>query len=226
MADWLPVDFALYGLDENWDGPRWLESWWGAAPVASGVFLSHGERPLPARGHPWVRVGNWAPSGAGWCSPGFGPPERQLAWHAFWHVLGVVAPAFEDEAVHRRFLRNYAPYVDQRADRWARWATTQWHIDSRNVPARFARFGGGWAGYAFEPGELAVSVSAKGVSPRDLGLRKLTSEAQYHFDLDQPIDDELARASKERALGKHVDDFAPSHHLHRDVRNLLDEQDL
>lgn len=224
MADWLPVTFALWGLDQSWDGPRWFESWWGSAPLASGVFLSHGRRPVPARGYPWVQVGSWEPSGEGWWSPDWwsDAPERDLAWHAIHHLVDVVALSLEDVDERRRRARNHIAFVDRRAARWARWAPANWRGGSRKLSARFTRFGGGWAGYAFEPGAFAITVVAKGISPHNLGLRKLTSGTPYHFDLDQPIDAALPLASVQQALGEHAADLSPRHRRHRDLQKVLD----
>ena len=53
-----PVDFPVYGMDETWAGPRWLDHLEGAGgePLI-GVWLAHGPQLDPVE-HPgpWARV--------------------------------------------------------------------------------------------------------------------------------------------------------------------------
>ena len=215
-----PIDFPLYGLDQSWHGPRWLAFVQGefGEPIYE-VFLGHGDRPLPSRGHPWLQVVTR--------SACFYPTTRsidhtqELAWDSLLDLLNAVTPDLDDP-LWTHYKQNAMRYIDQRVDRYRRWARTTWSVDGTPIEARYARFAGAWSGFASTQSDVELRVVGCGLSPQHLGFQRLASGEQYHFDLAAPIPypDSLERAARE-ALGEHQWD-RPSRALHSDQRRLLE----
>jgi hypothetical protein len=220
---WPPVDFPLFGLDEAWTGPRWLRYVWGAmGQPAPGVSLAHGDRVGRVRGHPSLVVTTWRPSGVPWADGPGVVLERELAWDGLYQLMNGVGPWLLDDDQRRRFRQNFVPYLATRSTRWASWAPAEWTINGKLTTARFARFAGGWAGWAFELDKFAVTVVASGASPHGVHLSRISSGAPYHFDLHAPISNrETLPAACEQALGRHSREYPPPRRLHSDVRKLI-----
>jgi hypothetical protein len=202
MPPWPPVDFPIYGLDGSWTGPRWLDYLGGSqnGQPTPDVWLAHSDRRWPTRGHPWVKIATFRPSGEPWAAPPVDPAEAQLARPALYSLVNLVWPdvGVDDRALLRRVTVSYC---EARISRCASWAPTRWTVDSGTVTARFARFAGGWAAYLCERDRIALAAVGVGASPHDLSLLRVTSGAPYHFAIDQPIDTDTLRTSREQALG-------------------------
>lgn len=215
-----PLDFPIFGLDRTWKGPRWLNAVIGSyGEPAQSVWLAHGERLDPDRevlvmSHRLSEDQGWCPSGA--------HAERMLAWTGLVRIIDATLPVLAGDD-RRRFFDNFEQYVDARAGRWARWAPTRWRIENRVVTARFARFAGGWAAYAFERDRFALAVTGVGADPHGLGLRRLRSAAAYHFDLEEPFPSypSVATRSFEQALGADADRDREPRRLHADHRKII-----
>lgn len=218
-----PIDFPVFGLDRTWTRGRWLTAVSGAyGKPAQSVSLAHGDRPLPVRGHPLVEVTSASLSGHQlWCPAGV-HAERELAWNGLFRLIDKTMPEFDEAEERRRFLENFIRYVDVRAARWATWTPTRWRVDGRAATARFARFAGGWTAYAFDRDRYAVTVIGVGLPPHGLRLRRLTSAAAYHFDLDHAIHyHEVLAESLEQALGAHAHDGPRRRPIHAAHRNII-----
>jgi hypothetical protein len=224
---WPPIDFPVFGLDSAWSGPRWLSELAGAVGQSPGVIgLAHGDRPGPMRGHPFVLVASFRPSGDGWSSSD-GFAERVLAEDGLHRLMNATIPYLDDEDDRRRIRRNHIPYLLTRAYRYRSWARANWRIGARTATARFARFAGGWAGFVFERGTLAVVAVGFGVSPHAIHLVRVKSGLAYHFDIGRPIDHDHALAySREKALGNQREADTRPRRPHGDVRQLVAAENL
>lgn len=200
-----PIDLPLFGLDSPPVRPHWLENPIGDPAIAVG--LGHGDYRELARGHPWVLVTSWLPSGESW-SPTHGRPERELAWRGLSQLLNTVTPYLEAADDRRQFGRNFRPYLDARTNRHASWATARWRIDSTETQARFARFAGGWTGFAYARDTYAITIVAVGISPHDVGLSTIALPDEYHPESESDDPETVERNMSRR--------------LHSDVRKLLD----
>ena len=222
-GSWPPIDFPVLGLDGSWEGPRWLESVDGViGELAPRIWLAHGDRPGPVRGHPWILVATARPSGIPWADhPGM-VLERELAWSGLYRLMHSVTPYLEDRDHRRRYARNFAPYLLTRASRCESWAPARWTIGTKTTTARFARLAGAWTGWAFELDKFAVTVVASGVSPHDIRLRRISSARPYHFDVRAPISyPQTLDTARDQALGPRAADDPRPHRLHSDIRKLI-----
>jgi hypothetical protein len=101
-----PIDFPLFGLDRAWSGPRWLDFVDGnpGEPV-DWVWLGHGDRHGPMRGHPWTSVGNLRPAADRPVAAGRSAYERELAWSGLFALINQLSPELEPHD-RGRFWRN------------------------------------------------------------------------------------------------------------------------
>jgi len=218
-SDWPPIDFSLYGLDRGWTGPRWLEHVEGAiGEQAAGIWLAHSPRRVPTRGHQWVMVGTFRPRSDNEAK------ERELARDLAFSGLAVLIneliPDLE-ESDRRRFRRNSIIYLERRAARHATWTQTRWMVDGKPLAARFARFAGGWSGYAVAPTGTGLAVVATSAPPDAPRLVRLESGAEYNFALAEPIiHPTTLQQSVDRALGTNAWPV-PSRRPHADHRRIL-----
>src|SRR6202044_1065311 len=108
-----PVDFALYGLDRASTSAGWLDYVDGSfGDPAAIVWLAHGDRRRPVRGHPWILVATARLSDRRWCPPGVAP-ERELAWGALYRLMNITVPAMRTPRDRRRLGRNFVPYLER-----------------------------------------------------------------------------------------------------------------
>jgi hypothetical protein len=214
-GEWPPLDFPLYGLDDRWSGPRWLEHLEGAMrQPAVGVWLAHSDRRTPVRGHPWVLVGSFRPT-----SDEHGLIS-EMAWTGLRLLMNVLSPDVE-ERDRDRFWRNSMIYLKRRAARHESWTAAHWTVDGHGLTARFARFAGGWTGHGIDTAGVGVAVVATSISPHRLTLTRVRSGRSYKFALEHPVThpDTLER-SAEQALGSHAWERT-SRRWHTDQRKLL-----
>ena len=186
-----PVDFPVYGMDETWAGPRWLDHLEGAGgePLI-GVWLAHGPQlDLVEHPGPWARVVT-VPRRR-WPAERGRDPVSEVAFHA-WLSRGAGANSDVDQAL--------SDAADHRE-----WATAEWLLDGVAVEASLVPdhpdAHGTWAGFTAAT-EAFIVVVARGVQPADVRLTSVGSAAAYHTDLTKPLGfpDSMV-TSRERALG-------------------------
>jgi hypothetical protein len=182
------------------------------------VWLGHGDRPGPVRGHPWVLVGSFRPQG----DENDGPVvlASEMAWAGLSVLMNAVGPDLK-QSDRRRFWRNSMKYLKRRAISHGAWAAATWMVDQTPAAARFARFAGGWTGHTVTASGAGVAVVATGISPHALRLVTLGSDSDYNFAPMEPITSpDTFINSIERALGSHAWDRRPRR-LHADQRRIL-----
>jgi hypothetical protein len=214
------IDFPLFGLHQGWSGPRWLDFIdSGPGKPADWVWLAHGERHGPARGHPWVLVGNFRGLTGHPLGDLGGARDAELAEKGLLLLMNWLAPELESRD-RRRFWRNSMIYLHRRAIRRTSWASAGWTVDRKAVSARFARFAGGWTGHAVAGG-IGIVVVATGVSPHAIELQRIGPEMDYHAALAEPIIyPDALKSSLSAALGPHAGQLRPRR-LNSDQRRIL-----
>ena len=156
-----PVDFPVYGMDETWAGPRWLDNLEGAGgePLI-GVWLAHGPQlDLVEHPGPWARVVT-VPCRR-WPAESGRDPVSEVAFHA-WASRGAGANSDVDQA-----LSNAADHRE--------WATAEWLLDGVAVEASLVpdhpAADGTWAGFTAAT-DASTSTKSFGVySPPTSALR-------------------------------------------------------
>lgn len=217
---WPAIDFPAYGLDGSWKGPRWISHIDGSmGRPATGVTLAHGDRPWPGRGHSFVLVQTFR--------RGLHPPDvertsRELAFAALFTLFNILLPDLEGSD-RQKYIRHGMRYVDFRSTKADTWTETEWLVDGAQVPARFTWFAGGWTGFTEATEDVVIAITAYGVRPQGVQLRRLESSEPYHFDMAAPLKhpDVFTSATK-AALGEAVDLEPPYRSLHSDMRRVLD----
>ncbi|MEU6643233.1 hypothetical protein ABZ863_11850 [Saccharomonospora sp. NPDC046836] len=180
----LPVDFTVYGLDQTFRGPRWVDFFEGvpdAAPWA--LWLGHRERDS-TRG---VRIGSMprARYDQTMCSTGGDP----LAEVAFSGAFGLVNLTLPDGSVPRPegLIQSLVEHAEQEAKRYPAWPWVRWDVDGTSVPARVLRFAGAWAGFTDGLADTYVVAIGIGVEPEGLRLVPISETAAYGTDLTAPL---------------------------------------
>ena len=186
-----PVDFPVYGMDDTWTGPRWLDHLDGAAgePLI-GVRLAHGPQlDLAEHPGPWATVVTMPRRR--WPAECDRDPVSEVAFHA-WLSRGLGSSSDVDQA-----LSSAADHQD--------WATAGWLLDGVPVEARLVPdhpdAHGMWAGFS-AAADVFIVVVARGLQPADVRLTNVGSAAAYHADLTKPLGfPDSIESSRERALG-------------------------
>jgi hypothetical protein len=171
------LDFPVYGADDTWAGPRWLQHLDGAGGRPLGaVWLAHGPHAELFEGPgPWLEVGTvprrrWAEGpAAGHLDPA--GEAAFLAWLARSDGSGDEVDAARESA---------AAYQE--------WGTATWLVDGVAVEARIVPPGPGgarWAGFV-ETGPVFVVVVAQDLRA-DVRLADVGDGASHHADLTRPL---------------------------------------
>jgi hypothetical protein len=183
-----PFDLPIYGLDDTWDGPRWLEFLDGqAGHPLRGVWLGHGRDVAPVPGRDWAFVGSFPLERAG-LSQGE-TFERGLAFD----TARILLDATKD-----------VPRMKMEADRWESWPTVSWRVDGQEVVARLlAEAGPAWSAFTTDLPHAGVVIRGSGLGPDGVSLVRVDDSSRYHFDAELPLEyPTVMEASRAAALGR------------------------
>jgi hypothetical protein len=187
-----PVDFPLYGLDRDWPGLRWLDSYGGRSGTpTTDVWLGH----RSTDGEVAVRVGTF-------------PRQRFEATHsrdvagelAFAGAVALVNMTLPQGAEQGMPGLNKAlvEYAGEQCHRHADWPRTRWSVDGAPVDAAVWRFAGAWLGITDAQPQVYLAVIGFGVVPEGLPLARVTDGAPYGTDLARPLTTDLLQEQRER----------------------------
>ncbi len=190
------VDFQVYGLDETFQGMRWVdffEGLPGKPPWA--LWLGHRE---PDSGN-GVRVGTLPRQRyeAVMCPNGKDP----LVEVAFSGAFGVVNVTLPDSSVARPdgLIPALVEHAEAQARRYAEWPIVWWRIEGAQVRARVWHFAGGWAAFSTALDDAYLVAVGVGLEPADLAFEPVEDGATYHIDLSAPLNfTELGRQKSTR----------------------------
>jgi hypothetical protein len=221
------IEFPVYGCDETWTGPRWLEfvqfhHHGMDSEAITEVWTAHGDSRMLDPASPSIRVGTLPLKAA----------ERQLAgpdhdvaraaaFTAAFTLLDRTEPELPDPQ-RDQLRRASIGMVDDLADDWANWPTVSWHIDGRPGSAHVTAWAGAWAAVCFDMPGVAIIVIANGVQPAALRLAAAGDGHAYHVDLRQPLNyPRSLEASAHAALGDDPEHEPSRWPLHPDHDRLL-----
>jgi hypothetical protein len=218
-----PPDFPVYGFDESWAGPRWLEFLQGqpGRPLRE-IWLAHGWSPSPEASRPWARVGTFpAERYVRLMSGRYGDAARTVATAAVFDLMNRTSPVLPEQ--QRRRYWEAAMQVEAQAEDYVRWPTANWRVDGRSVQARIAWWAGAWTGFTMDVSGVAIVVVAHGIAPGAVQLARVDDARPYGFDLDQPLAyPEALHKAAAAALGViSLDAPAAGWPMHADHERLL-----
>ncbi|WP_157596713.1 hypothetical protein [Saccharomonospora saliphila] len=178
------VDFDVYGLDDGFEGARWVdffEGLPGRPPWA--LWLGHRES-----GGGGVRVGTLprVRYEAVMCPNGKDP----LVEVAFSGAFGVINVTLPSTTVPRPegFIPALVEYAEKQAKGYADWPEVWWTIEGEPARARVWHFAGGWAAFSAEPAESYLVAVGVGMDPDGLALAPVLDDSLYDADLTAPLD--------------------------------------
>jgi hypothetical protein len=216
-----PVNFPVYGLDADWPGSRWLDSFGEAIgdPVhwvslchqgldgASLVFVKTFSRPLTdARGDL---------SGQ--------PPLRHVAFDAAASLINVTLPV-QSAPRPDGMLRSLVGHADEHSRQCARWPLVGWRLDGAAVAAHVWRFADGWAAVSDAAEGVYLAAIGVGARPEGLSLAELQDASAYHFDLVEPLHPRVMSTSAQAAGVQFEETLWQRRDWHADQLRLLREQ--
>jgi len=176
-------DFALYGLDESWVGPRWIAGMSGPGGSLATFSLGH----LGAGRACGVTVKTLARDRYDkWRSEEYQDPVDAVAAEAVDDVLAATWPD-PDVMSQADWLDDVASHACRRAREHRSWESVSWLVDGAAVPAACWHFAGAWTGFTTALPEAYVVVTGVGVDPGDIRLRPLTDGTPYGFALGVDI---------------------------------------
>lgn len=187
-----PVDFPLYGVDQQFDCVRWLDFFESrSGSPAWAVWLGH-----RAADDTGVRIGTFPKERytAVMCPRG-GDIRSEVAFSAAFGLVNLTLP---DSTVPRPdgLIPELVKHAEQQAQRYAEWRTAVWHVDERPVRALVWNFAGAWAGFSDgAEGAFVVSIGI-GVEPDELHMSTIGDGFDYGVDLAAPLD--LGMLGKQR----------------------------
>ncbi|WP_216213924.1 hypothetical protein [Amycolatopsis aidingensis] len=191
-----PPDFPVYGLDQAWQGPRWLD-FFEAKQGAPAWALWLGHRAEDGSGG--VRIGTLPRSRY---DATFTPRGGDnLAPVAFSAAFGLVNLTLPDAAVQRPdgLIPALVEHAEQQAKRHAEWRRVTWDVEGTPVRAAVWRFAGAWAGFTDALGGTYLVAVGIEVQPEGLRLSRFPGSKEHGIDLDAPLDlVELGRQRHER----------------------------
>ncbi|SFP52939.1 hypothetical protein SAMN05421810_102861 [Amycolatopsis arida] len=179
-----PADFPVYGLDERWRGPRWLDFFEGRPgdPVWA-VWLGHRE----AEGDHGVRVGTLPRERYDEVmSPRGGDTRVPVAFSAAFGLVNLTLP---DGSVPRPegLIPALVEHAERQAKRHREWPRVAWEVDGRWAQAAVWSFADAWAGFTDVLEDAYLVAVGIGVQPEGLRLVPAAG-AEYGVDLAAPLD--------------------------------------
>ncbi|PRX50487.1 hypothetical protein B0I33_102609 [Prauserella shujinwangii] len=189
------MDFAVYGLDRTFQGPRWLD-FFESPPgePAWALWLGHRLRDTEHG----VRVGTFPRKRyeQAMCPNGGDP----LAKVAFSGAFGLVNLTLPDSSVPRPdgLILALVEHAENQASRHAEWRPKMWEADGEPVPAKVLYFAGAWAGFTDALDEVYVVAIGIGIPPEGLRLTRVTDGTPYGADLTAPLS--LAELGRKKSL--------------------------
>ena len=181
-------DFALYGLDSKWQGPRWPEFFDGerSGPTLQRMWLAHGTTPLPEPARPWVAVGT-EPLQLPVSTAAAGiEPVQEVAFTAMFALVSRTAPELHGDA-RRAYWQRAVNLADEGSRSYGAWPTVPWEVDGAAVEARYFVWAGAWAGFTTDVADVAIVLFASGVPPESLALARIDDSSSYHFEAREPL---------------------------------------
>ena len=189
-----PVGFPLFGLDESWQGARWLDGF--GDPVGDPprwASLGHqtpaGDSRIVVTTHSRLATGTprsfRIPTDAQAAEIGQSPLQY-LAADAALQLTGLTLPVLS-LARPPGFLRALVEYAEKAGSEYAQWPRESWRVDGGAVTARVWGFAGGWAAFTDAVEGAYLTAVGVGASPEGLLLAVLRDGSAYHFELDQPL---------------------------------------
>ncbi|CAM3045199.1 hypothetical protein SAXI111661_15885 [Saccharomonospora xinjiangensis] len=190
------VDFQVYGLDETFNGVRWVdffEGLPGKPPWA--LWLGH----RAAGSDSGVRVGTLPKQRyeAVLCPNGKDP----LVEVAFSGAFGVVNVTLPDSSVVRPdgLIPSLVEHAEHQARRYAEWPIVWWSIEGAQVRARVWHFAGGWAAFSTALDDAYLVAVGVGMEAANLAFEPVKDDSMYHTDLSAPLNfAELGRQKSAR----------------------------
>ncbi|HEX3957445.1 MAG TPA: hypothetical protein VHZ03_12570 [Trebonia sp.] len=122
------------------------------------------------------------------------------------------------------FLRALVAHSEAAASAYGDWPTVGWQVDSVRVQAPVWRFAGGWTAFtdAAAGVYLVVVGLGPGTDPEHLSFAALRDPSAYHFNLQDPLSIEIAKASAEAAgVPTGTDPSWQRHDWHPDQLQLI-----
>ncbi len=184
------VDFALYGLDAWWQGPRWLAGIDATAEEpAWGAWLGHGITDEWESTAPWALVGSLprrryaevvAPSSGG-------DNARDIAFEALFKLVNLTLPAPEDRPPAQGYLRRLVDFVESQAADHRGWPVVTWRLGGRTVTAHLFEWAGAWAAFTTEVPDVELAVLGSGIAADSLRLARVLDSQADHFDASRPV---------------------------------------
>jgi hypothetical protein len=212
-----PVDFPLYGLDDSWPGPRWLEFVDGRIGEPTwGIRLGH-QRPaadayLGVAALPRTRYDHQCVS----------PGADRLGEVAFYGTHWLINITLPEPHVPRPdgFLRSLVAHETDQATRHAQWPEVTWSVDEHPIPASVWRFAGGWTAFTDGLPDSYLIAAGFGTGPDGLRFTTITDSARYGFDSTAPL--RLADLTRARDRnGPDVHARVNTDHFHADQLTLM-----
>ena len=216
------LDFPVFGLGSDWDGPRWL--WHVNGELGNplrDVWLAHSHGEMPAAADPRMLVGTMpAARHAEMMAPSHDPAEA-VASAALMCLADVITPGRGDENAELLSRRTYR-FLSEQAEGYAEWPVVIWEVNGQPVSARVFEWGGGWAGFTMDVDQVAIAAVAREMSTTGVTLFDIEEGGAYHFDAQSYLSyPEVLEAARRAALGE--EDGAPGGiwPLHPDQIELL-----
>ncbi|MEN3361644.1 MAG: hypothetical protein V7637_5626 [Mycobacteriales bacterium] len=175
-------DFTLYGLDEPWAGPGWVAGMGGPGPLAT---LSLGHLLADRRYGVTVKTAARDRYDRGWAAE-YRDPVEAVAAEA---VVELIAATWPDPEIMRQvdWLEDVYSHGSRRAREHRSWERVSWSVDGVAVDAVCWHFAGAWTGFTIALPDVYIVVTAVGVDPAAIRLRRLTDAALYGFELGVDI---------------------------------------
>jgi hypothetical protein len=195
------VDFPLYGLQADWDLPRWLDHVDGRAgepPV--GIWLWHGRQRAPSPWGPWLRVASLPRERhARSMTPAGGDPVREVAFAATFALINATVPAPAERPTD--YPQRALNLAQRQADRYSQWKGVTWVVNDERVPALTLDWAGAWTGFTTAVPEVDIVAVGCGIQPTALILTEYADTALYHFDWRLPLEfPDVVEAGRVQAL--------------------------
>jgi hypothetical protein len=187
-----PLRFPLYGLDGSRPGERWLDSYGDA--LGEEVRWARLSQYSQETGDLIMVETHSRPLADAEEARGGEAALQSVSYGAAFTLVNLTLP---DLSVPRPegLLRALVNHAAQKSKRHADWAPVTWQVDGLPVPARAWEFAGGWAAFSDGLDEVYLAASGSGGSPDGLALTRLRDARAYHFDLAQPLDLHVIKAS-------------------------------
>ncbi|PXY35188.1 hypothetical protein DI005_20485 [Prauserella sp. PE36] len=180
----LPVDFAVYGLDWGFRGPRWVDFFEGTPDGRPwALWLGHRQQ----ESEHGVRIGTLPrPRYDETMCPNGGDP---LAEVAFGGAFGLVNLTLPDGSVPRPdgLILALVEHAEKQAKRYEEWPQVTWRVEGEPVRARVWHFAGAWAGFTTELPDAYVVAIGIGLPPEETHLVRIDKTDSYGTDFGAPL---------------------------------------